>query len=270
MLQYSNANNNTVNPRTAGQILYAANIVRQYQSDLSTYPVSTLTIGGEKDGVLQITRMAEAYYFIENGNYSAKFPLVILPGVSHAQFSSGPPPQKVLEEDLKPEVTDAEAHRMIANVTIDYMRSVLENQPALLSGYENYTNEILNPLVLSMEMEGSYLLQKPCDSDTPSPHCPFYPAYPSQGYRPPSTDNACTCGSPWVEGFAMEIMAGNYSNVSSYVVDAFHDVKKDFKPMHNPHLWNKCTEQQVQADACVMNITTVTQLYYDRYVVVRE
>jgi hypothetical protein len=48
-----------------------------------------------------------------------------------------------------------------------------------------------------------------------------------------------------------------------YVVrDAFHNVK-EVNPTHHPHLWNNCTQQELDQGACTLNFTTVTQLIYD-------
>jgi hypothetical protein len=44
----------------------------------------------------------------------------------------------------------------------------------------SFTDQILQPLLTALKLEGSYHLQKPCDSDHPAPHCPFYPTWPEQ------------------------------------------------------------------------------------------
>lgn len=84
-----------------GQVLMGSVLNREYrsiQSDGSTlfdFPVDTLTVGGTKDGLLRITRVAEAYWHSEkniNADQAGNFPIVALEGVSHAQFSSGTAP----------------------------------------------------------------------------------------------------------------------------------------------------------------------------------
>lgn len=45
-----------------GQILMGAFITRSDRNHTGGYPVSTLTIGGELDGLCRVTRIAEAYY----------------------------------------------------------------------------------------------------------------------------------------------------------------------------------------------------------------
>lgn len=246
-------------PNTAGQILYGACLTRKYANVSYSYPTPTLAVGGEKDGLLRISRMAEAYHHsLKKG--PDKFPVLVLPGVSHMQFASGAPPLLVQKRDLKPEVTEEDAHKAIAQVTVEFMRFLLEDVP-VSSSFQEETKALVQPLIRSMEMEGSYHLQRPCNSDHPSPHCPFYPAWPLQDYREPSDDGECTCGSPWIQQRPMAIMGG-LENVSYYVVDAFHNVK-DINPFHHPHLWNNCSAQEIETSNCVLNLTTVTQLIYE-------
>lgn len=63
---------------------------RAIQSDGSTkfnYRTPTLTIGGTKDGLMRLTRIAESYYHqVENihPTQSGWFPVKVLEGVSHA------------------------------------------------------------------------------------------------------------------------------------------------------------------------------------------
>ncbi len=82
------------------------------------YDVPTLTLVGDKDGLLRITRGAESYWHqtknIEQ-NQTGKFPVVALEGVSHAGFmDSSMLPSAVKEKDLKLEVDEAVAHNMAA------------------------------------------------------------------------------------------------------------------------------------------------------------
>ena len=82
------------------------------------YDVPTLTLVGEKDGLLRITRGAESYWHqIKNieQNQTGKFPVVALEGVSHAGFmDSSMLPSAVKEKDLKLEVDESVAHNMAA------------------------------------------------------------------------------------------------------------------------------------------------------------
>lgn len=80
---------------------------------LFDYPSPVLTLGGTKDGLLRVTRVAEAYYHqIENIVSSQKdmFPVVTVPGGSHMSFMSGVPPKAVYKSDLNPEISEKDAH----------------------------------------------------------------------------------------------------------------------------------------------------------------
>jgi len=76
--------------------------------------VPTLTIGGTKDGLMRISRIAESWYHGRENIEAAQnwmFPVVALDGVSHMGFTSGTPPKAVLKRDLRPEVTEDVAHQ---------------------------------------------------------------------------------------------------------------------------------------------------------------
>merc|ERR1719215_2585067 len=97
-----------------------AYLVRKYYE---SYPIPTMALGGELDGLTRCTRFAEGYYhqIVHAANPSsavATFPVIVLKGVSHMQFSSGTPPTLVKDRDLKPEVTYAEAHTTIAAAVV--------------------------------------------------------------------------------------------------------------------------------------------------------
>lgn len=77
-------------------------------SKLNAYNYPTLTIGGTKDGITRISRVAESYWHqIKNINSAQAhlYPVVMLDGVSHAQFADKTIPSAVQDADLKPNVT---------------------------------------------------------------------------------------------------------------------------------------------------------------------
>ena len=89
-----------------GQILMGSFLnrgqVEGKAGDKCPYPVPTLTIGGEVDGLARISRIAEAAVAVKMFSNKDEFPVVILEGVSHMQFASGDPPSNVKNNDLKP------------------------------------------------------------------------------------------------------------------------------------------------------------------------
>jgi len=63
----------------------------------------TLTLGGTKDGLMRVSRVAESFWHThENINSEQKdlFPVVALEGVSHMGFMSGTAPGLVEKRDL--------------------------------------------------------------------------------------------------------------------------------------------------------------------------
>lgn len=87
-----------------GQILMSSVLLRDTHSiqddgtSVFKYPTPTLTVGGTKDGLMRLTRIAESHYHqVENITAEQKdaFPIAVLEGVSHANFASGVPPSFV-------------------------------------------------------------------------------------------------------------------------------------------------------------------------------
>lgn len=170
---YSNNTGNNV----TGQVLYAATLMRMYNN--LSYPTPTLSVGGEKDGMTRLTRLAEALYVYRSQPH--KFPVVAIPGANHMNFASGAPPLAVAMRDLRAEVNEATAHASIAQATADFIRSqaggsadTMQRGRKGLQRLRDESTPLLSPLVDALLLEGSHHLQRPCNSDHPSPHCPWY------------------------------------------------------------------------------------------------
>jgi len=90
---------------------------------LPSFPVPTLTLAGELDGLMQITRVAEEFRFCRDllaagreEEAIGRIPVVVLPGINHAQMCNGFVQGKILEEDFEPEIPQAEATVYLARV----------------------------------------------------------------------------------------------------------------------------------------------------------
>lgn len=74
------------------------------------YDVPTLTLNGELDGLLRISRGAEAYWHSKinvDPSQTNKFPVVALQGMSHSSFmDSKMLPSAVVSGDIKPSVDE--------------------------------------------------------------------------------------------------------------------------------------------------------------------
>ncbi len=231
------------NPSGAsGQILMGSFIGRDHRN--ITYPLPTLTIGGELDGLCHVTRIMEEYYHRVShaaSMHSAieNFPVVVVDGMSHMQFASGDPPTLVKMRDLKPEISYDEAHKTVASLISAFISVQLGESAAftVLSNAVDSTGTFLKPIITAYELEGFYNFKPPCYNDPPSP--------------------ACTTGCPWTER-AQQVMGGlNVSSLSD--TDAFHPVDQ-INPIHLPHVLNNCS---APGKSCALKSTTVSQCTYN-------
>lgn len=254
----------------AAQILMGATLLRKYRNGTAstTYPVPTLMLDGTLDGLMRCTRQTESYYhYILHSKDTAaytKFPVVLLEGVNHMQFSSGTPPSNVKNNDLAPEVSDEDAWDMAAVAITDFMNIQLNlaSSSAVAASKSNMqkavstTGTFAAPLIKAFEFEGHIHYKPPCNSDFPMPECPYYPRYPS-GQKGDTPQVGCTCGTSFVEEIAQSSMAG-LPDVKVTTTDAIHPVS-DINPIHLPHIWSPVCGQDQD---CTINVTTVTYAAY--------
>ena len=111
---YANKNTDTIK----GQILMGSVILRGNHSindDGTThfdYNVPTLTLGGTKDGLMRVGRLAEAYWHsginVEEAQKNM-FPVYALEGTSHMSYMTGLAPKAVKKRDLVQDVDNSTA-----------------------------------------------------------------------------------------------------------------------------------------------------------------
>ena len=229
-----------------GQILLGSFLLRKYRNE--TYPVPTMTIGGELDGVSRVTRIMEEYYHrVLHSNEehkkmasAAAFPVVVVEGLSHMQFASGDPPALVKDRDLQPEISYDEAHAIVGSLMASFVAVRLgdASQQHVIDDALSSTAAFVQPLIAAYEQEGFYNFVPPCYDTPPNP--------------------SCTIGCPWTET-AQQIMGGLHE-ATVVVTDAFHPVDQ-INPVHLPHIWNNCSGGD--APNCTLNVTTVSQAIYD-------
>lgn len=177
--------------------------------------VPTLTIGGTKDGLMRISRIAETWYHARENIESAQdwmFPTIALEGVSHMGFMSGTPPSAVLKRDLKPEVSEEQAHQMIAKSMSDFIEVIIHKDTTPPKQIDSGDSEkILQPLLEAMHMEGFYKMKPPC-GDT--------------NLINRVDDPTCLHGSPWSRDYTQKIMGGIFKDSRITIVndDNFHMV----------------------------------------------
>ena len=118
-----------------GQILMGSvlnqdkrSINKQGETEINT-SIPTLTLAGEKDGLLRITRGAVSYYHEEQNitpSQKGHYRVYALDGVSHASFmDSSMLPDNVKKNDLSPEIDEQEGHQKIAKTMVGWISDVL-------------------------------------------------------------------------------------------------------------------------------------------------
>eukprot|EP00808_Paulinella_micropora_P015800 g6951.t1 len=237
-----------------GQVLFGAYLTRAWkQEQRFTYPLTTLTVGGELDGLTRVSRLAEAYYTqittsIDPKEAAVQFPVVVLPGVTHMQFASGEPTSAVAKRDLQPELSYADAHAAIAATTAAYLETLLvpelsQDSFLYLSQKVQDTKALVAPMIEALFMEGYHNFLPPCDCKQDI--CPV----------PPPSD--CTPACPWTTQVSQAQMGVGQAGLSIVNQDGFHKAYELF-PYHHPQVYNSCKSPQ----ACVLNTSTVTEALY--------
>lgn len=239
ILQDYLASNPTI---AAGQVLMGSFLLSKYRN--MTYEVPTMTLGGELDGLCRVTRIMEEFYFRITNAQDAdtaldNFPVIVIRGLSHIQFASGPPPELVKQRDLKPEISDTDAHEILANFISSFIAIHMGDKMGRMPMVDalHATSQFFAPIVAAYKKEGLYSFKPPCNSNPPS--------------------SACAEGSEWSE-CAQQIMGG-LTTASVMDFDAFHPVYQ-INPVHLPHVINNCTSP---SKYCIITTLTVTQNVYE-------
>eukprot|EP01084_Bolivina_argentea_P095835 172294_1 len=249
-----------------GQILHAAFITRTWRDNntqlLSNYTIPTLTISGELDGIIRISRIIEQYYIQQISNSTdhnafvnnktlLNYPVIIINGMNHKQYFTDNIPAFILDTDLISEIKDSEAQKIVAQYTACWMSLKLNNNACSFDTiYDaiNKSNILAKPFITAYKLEGSYWFKRPCDCEE---------------LLCPSQWN-CNGGSPWMI-LPQQIMCGFgiYGNESIKVsvnnTDAFHPTYQ-VNPIVYANIWNNCSSPY--DINCVLNTSTVTQNKY--------
>ncbi|XP_033635012.1 uncharacterized protein LOC117296280 [Asterias rubens] len=156
----SNAN------RVAGILLWGSYLTGANR-DLASYPVPVAQISGELDGLTRVTRFIDTYSEMEalektTPGSNLRKPVIILEGLNHGQFASGDMPPNVVTNDIKSNLTFAQAHDLIGRVSSDFITITLEAElnatGRVLKAVED-TGIFLEPLMeaKTVEADGSWI-----------------------------------------------------------------------------------------------------------------
>ena len=235
-----------------GQILMSSVLLRDRRtvqsSDGTTlydYSTPTLTIGGTKDGLMRITRVAESYYHqVENISTSQAhlFPVEVLNGVAHYQFAGGVPPSFVQKNDLKGDISDADARKLVGQTMTKFIDDIIKKGQSFSS---QATGDYFAPFLKAMEQEGSAVMKKPCNQN------PMI--------NVPTPD--CIKGSTWVEENALQILVGDLEDKTVTLVnnDNFHPAS-EVVHYHHPSVDSDCADTD---GTCTVNHISITENVYD-------
>ncbi|KAI3629695.1 hypothetical protein MIR68_011130 [Amoeboaphelidium protococcarum] len=267
-------------------IFLGSSLLRKYKD--VKYPVPWMQVSGSLDGLHRVTRVAQSvYHYVLNNRDGVSSvvtdnPVVIVDGMTHMQVSGCPVPWYPAQKDLRASISGAEALdqvSMVAATFIDYHLNEDRTNWTVLRDAVERTKQFMAPLLEAMRLEAHVHLKKRCNSDKPSPHCPFYPAWPEQKEpRQFSNDTDCWCGTPWAN-VAIKQMVDADNVVEVVNADAIHDVR-DTNPYHHAHIWNNCSDhvrkgqfivqevdmgENLAVEKCKLNVTTVSESMYDKY-----
>lgn len=246
---YAKSNSSTIK----GQILMGSVLLRDNHSindDGTTkwnYAVPTLTLAGTKDGLLRISRVAEAYwhqYKNIEADQKGRYPIYALEGTSHMSYMTGEAPSAVKKRDLVPDMDAATARKSFGAAVVSFIDKVVRQD--FSQDVTSNTATVLKGLLEGIEMEGSYQLKPPCyGHETENPFVP-----------------TCYHGNPWTNLVSQPTMGGTFSNAHIKVAndDNFHRVQS-IEPVHLPSITTTC-DKSTTAD-CQLKTITVSENKYD-------
>lgn len=269
-------------PDADGMVLLGSFITRDFKTAHAAdgrpqfdFPVPTLTIGGELDGLCRITRIAESLYtqvtFAEDPSSAMrKFPVTTITGMSHMQFASGTPPSFVKDHDLKSEITDDDAHAKVAADVASFLNAIAGDESAwgTLESRVKESVEFTQPIIDALNMEAYHQFLPPC-------LCENKDEYGGKEYGTCQSTPSCTGGTPWTER-AQQIMGSGIDGLTITAADSSHIVTETKPSCHLPHIHGsndssanpgngKYPPLCDSPNGCALNITTVTQQIYDNF-----
>jgi len=137
--------------------------VRKSEPD---FPFPTLTIGGEMDGVVRITRIAEAFYTQKD------LPLhrvIVIPGMSHSSITGLPfqsLPKRIAELDLLAEIEPLEAMEQVCQTIVHFVMQRNIKDTVAMRAQTDQTSAYFQPLLKAfVELEGNWFFMGSDEED---------------------------------------------------------------------------------------------------------
>jgi len=145
--------------RCKGMILTGGFIARTNFYPSFDFKIPTLTMGGSLDGLARVTRtIAESFYQqIQVSGKGEEFPVVVIEGMNHYQWGSGPPPLLEQHRDIRSEISLEEAHTKASAVAADYLDQLtgVKGSGGKVKAGVAATKLFVEPLIAAYEYEGS-------------------------------------------------------------------------------------------------------------------
>ena len=274
-----------------GMFLLGSFLTRKYKSAKTSegrpqfsFPVPTLTVGGELDGLCRLTRIAESLYtqvtFSDDPEAASLYmPVTVVAGMNHMQFASGDAPSFVSGSDLKSALTEDEAHASVVADVSAFLSAVVSpsdlSSSKFLQQRAKESRDLTQPVVDALKLEGYAQFLPPC-------YCENEDEYGGLQYGVCPSTSTCTGGCPWTEQYSQPLMVGLHEVESAglgvRVVDTLHLVTETSPSCHLPHIHGNpvdnaipghlevppiCESPSGGGGGCTLDITTITQHVYD-------
>lgn len=271
----------------SGMFLLGSFLTRKYKTGKTSqgrpqvvFPVPTLTVGAELDGLCRISRITEALYSqvtfsSDPTKASTTLPVTVIAGMNHMQFASGEIPSFVKDNDLKAEITEDQAQAAAVKDISVFMESIIHSTTtsyvSALKSRVSESQKFTQPITDALIMESYEQFLPPCYCETPD-------EYGGLQYGTCVSTPSCTGGVQWTGEYSQKIMAGltdsRVKGLTVSAVDSIHHVTEEDPSCHLPHIHGNpddtvnpghgstppiCTSPS----GCKLDITTVTEHVYE-------
>lgn len=277
--------NETVSDTADGVILMGSFLTREFKTGATSegrpqveFPVPVLTIGGELDGLCRLTRITEALYSqvtfsADPERASMTMPVTVIEGLNHMMFASGTPPEFVKRSDLQAELSEDEAHSLIARDAGAFLDSIVYPSKGeyseLLRTRVTETTKFVEPITNAFLMEGY-------EQFLPACYCESVDEYGGLRFGTCTSTPSCNGGVRWTGEFS-QVLMGGLEDVQIIATDSIHRVTETDPDCHHPHIHGGEDREdnanpgngkyppicETPDSNCVLNITTITEHVYD-------
>ncbi len=270
-------------------VLLGSFITRKYKTGATEagrpqveFPVPTLTVGGELDGLCRMTRITEALYtqvtFGDDPESAMlNMPVTVVPGMNHMNFASGEAPSFVKNNDLKSEIGEELAQEKVVEDIATFLKTIVN--PDDSSAVKTLKNRVEETVEFTQEITDALLIEG-YEQFLPGCYCETPDEYGGLQYGTCVSSPSCLGGVPWTGEVSQIVMAGldepEVAGLTVTAVDSIHLVTEEKPSCHLPHIHGGPSDRPDNAnpgvdyeplcdspDGCHLELTTVTQHVYE-------